>query len=83
MKLNRNARTCPNSQALIARVFGRGWTLAVGGRGRRRERADGQEVGRRGGRRSRLVDRSSAPKRVPHRTPPGASRRSGRCAGCA
>ena len=29
-----------------------------------------------------LLDRSSAPRRIPHRTPPSASRRSRRCGGC-
>jgi len=73
MTLHRNARTCPNSRRLIAaRVLGGGWTLAAAAEAagvsvptarkwvcRFREQGD-----------AGLRDRSSAPKRVPHRTPP-------------
>jgi transposase InsO family protein len=73
MTLHRNARTCPKSRRLIAdRVLGEGWTLAAVAEAAgvsvptarkwvRRFREEG-EAG--------LEDRSSAPKRVPHRTPP-------------
>ena len=73
MTLHRNARTCPNSRRLIAdRVLGGGWTLAAAAEAagvsvptarkwvcRFREQGD-----------AGLRDRSSAPKRIPHRTPP-------------
>ena len=73
MTLHRNARTCPNSRRLIAdRVLGGGWTLAAAAE------AAGVSVptARKWVRRFRelgdagLQDRSSAPKRIPHRTPP-------------
>jgi transposase InsO family protein len=73
MTLHRNARTCPNSRRLIAdRVLGGGWTLAAAAE------AAGVSVptARKWVRRFReqgdagLGDRSSAPKRIPHRTPP-------------
>ena len=73
MTLHRNARTCPNSRRLIAdRVLGGGWTLAAAAE------AAGVSVptARKWVRRFRelgdagLRDRSSAPKRIPHRTPP-------------
>src|SRR4051812_5965168 len=71
MKLHANARTCPNSRRLIVDRVCAGWSLAeaaeAAGVSERtaakwlaRWRAEG-EAG--------LVDRSSAPKRVPHRTP--------------
>ena len=45
MRLHGNARTCLHSRRLIVeRVLEQGWTLAAGGRGRRRERAHGLEV---------------------------------------
>ena len=71
MKLHGNARTCPKSRRLIAeRVLAQGWSLteaaeAAGVSDRtaakwvRRFRDAGE-----GG----LLDRSSAPKRIPHRT---------------
>jgi hypothetical protein len=41
MELHRNAATCPNSRALIARrVLEDGWTRTAAARGRRRERHD-------------------------------------------
>jgi transposase InsO family protein len=73
MTLHRNARTCPNSRRLIAeRVLVEGWTLTAAAEAAgvsvptarkwvRRFRDEG-EAG--------LGDRSSAPKRIPHRTPP-------------
>jgi transposase InsO family protein len=71
MKLHANARTCPNSRRLIVDRVEAGWSLAeaaeAAGVSERtaakwlaRWRAEGE-----GG----LVDRSSAPKRVPGRTP--------------
>jgi transposase InsO family protein len=73
MTLHRNARTCPNSRRLIAeRVLVEGWTLTAAAE------AAGVSVptARKWVRRFRdegdagLGDRSSAPKRIPHRTPP-------------
>jgi len=73
MKIHANAKTCVNSRRLlVGRVEKEGWPLmkaaeAAGISGRTaskwlaRYRAEG-EVG--------LADRSSAPKRIPHRTPP-------------
>jgi transposase InsO family protein len=72
MRLHRNARTCPKSrELLVCRVLDEGWPLteaaAAAGVSERtarkwvaRFRAEG-EAG--------LQDRSSAPKRIPHRTP--------------
>src|SRR3954452_1323953 len=72
MKLHRNARTCPNSRKLLVdRVLADSWSLAeaaaAAGVSERtaskwvaRFRAEGE---------SGLADRSSAPKRIPHRTP--------------
>src|SRR4051794_4723883 len=73
MKLHGNARTCPKSRKLLVeRIESRSWSLAAAAeaagvsertayRWLTRWRAEG-EVG--------LLDRSSAPKRIPHRTPP-------------
>jgi transposase InsO family protein len=72
MKLHANARTCPNSRKLLVkRVEEKGWSLipaaeaaGISDRSARkwlgRWRAEG-EAG--------LADRSSAPRRIPHRTP--------------
>src|SRR5438105_2925312 len=72
MKLHGNARTCPKSRELIAkRVLEEDWSLAAAAAAAgvsevtarkwvRRFRAEGI-----GG----LLDRSSAPRRIPHRTP--------------
>ena len=71
MQLHANARTCPKSRRLIVARIESGWSLAeaaaAAGVSERtvskwlaRWRAEG-EAG--------LLDRSSAPKRVPHRTP--------------
>ena len=71
MKLHANARTCPKSRRLMVERVLAGWSLAeaaeAAGVSERtaakwlaRWRAEG-EAG--------LVDRSSAPRRVPHRTP--------------
>jgi transposase len=72
MKLHANARTCPKSRRLLVdRVFEQGWSvteaaMAAGVSDRtvyrwlRRFREEGE-----GG----LVDRCSAPRRIPHKTP--------------
>ena len=71
MKLHANARTCPHSRRLAVRRLEQGWTLRCAAESagvsvrtvskwRRRYREEG-ELG--------LLDRSSAPVRVPHRTP--------------
>ena len=71
MKLHANARTCPNSRRLLVERIEAGWSLAeaaaaagvsdrTAAKWRARWRAEGV-VG--------LLDRSSAPRRVPHRTP--------------
>jgi transposase len=74
MKLHGNARTCPNGRKLlVCRILGERWSLAeaaaaavVSERSARkwvgRFEADG-EAG--------LQDRSSAPRRIPHRTSAG------------
>jgi transposase len=72
MKLHGNARTCPHSRSLIVgRVEEEGWSLAraaaaagVSERTAAKWLARWRAEGERG-----LVDRSSAPKRIPHRTP--------------
>jgi transposase InsO family protein len=73
MKLHANARTCPNSRALIVeRVLEGGWSLTaaaeaagVSERTARKWVARFRAEGAAG-----LVDRSSAPHRRPRRTPP-------------
>jgi transposase InsO family protein len=72
MKLHGNARTCPKSRELIARrVVEEGWSLMAAAEAAGvsevtarkwvgRFRAEGLEG---------LLDRSSAPRRIPHRTP--------------
>lgn len=72
MKLHRNARTCPNSRKLLVeRVLEQGWSLTeaavaagVSERTARKWVARFRAEGEAG-----LLDRSSAPKRIPHRTP--------------
>ena len=72
MKLHGNARTCPKSRALIARrVLEEDWSLAAAAAAAgvseptaRKWVKRFQAEGPRG-----LVDRSSAPRRVPRRTP--------------
>jgi len=72
MKLHANARTCPHSRALaMRRIERKGWTLSEAAEAAgisvrtiskwRRRYLDEGEQG--------LNDRSSAPKRIPHRTP--------------
>jgi transposase InsO family protein len=73
MKLHANARSCPNSRALmVERVLARGWRLAaaaeaagVSERTARKWVARFRAEGAAG-----LFDRSSAPRRCPRRTPP-------------
>jgi hypothetical protein len=57
MNLHANARTCPNSRRLLVDRFGAGWSHGACWR-----------VGVRRVRRG-LVARSSAPRRIPHKTP--------------
>jgi transposase InsO family protein len=72
MKLHGNARTCPNSRRLLVdRVCDRSWSVTAaaqaGGVSERtayRWLARWREQGAEG-----LMDRSSTPKRIPHRTP--------------
>ncbi len=72
MKLHANARTCPNSRRLlVTRIEDRDWSLTeaaaaagVSERSARKWLARWRAEGPRG-----LEDRSSAPKRIPHRTP--------------
>jgi len=72
MKLHGNARTCPNSRRLLVdRVCDQSWSVAaaaqaagISERTAYRWMARWREQGAEG-----LMDRSSAPKRIPHRTP--------------
>jgi transposase InsO family protein len=72
MKLHANARTCPNSRRLLVhRLEEEGWSLTeaaeaagVSERSAAKWLARWRAEGPRG-----LADRSSAPKRIPHRTP--------------
>jgi len=73
MKLHGNARTCPKSRRLLVeRIESRSWTLAAAAeaagvsertacRWLKRRREEGEQG---------LLDRSSAPSSIPHRTPP-------------
>jgi transposase len=72
MKLHGNARTCLHSRRLIVeRVLAQGWTLAQAAEAAGVSvRTVSKWLARfRGGGSDGLVDRSSAPRRVPHRTP--------------
>jgi transposase InsO family protein len=72
MKIHANARTCPKSRRLLVRrIEEEGWSLmaaaeaaGISERSARKWRARWRADGERG-----LLDRSSAPKRIPHRTP--------------
>ncbi len=72
MKLHANARTCPNSRRLLVhRIEEEGWSLmaaaeaaGISERSARKWRDRWREEGEAG-----LLDRSSAPKQIPHRTP--------------
>ena len=72
MKLHANARTCPNSRRLLVERVAAGWSVmeAAGAAGitdrtARRWLARWRAEGSAG-----LLDRSSAPGRIPHKTPP-------------
>ena len=70
MKLHANARTCPNSRALIAaRVLEQGWSLAAAAEAAGVSVPTGRKWVRRRQRGESLEDRSSAPRRVHNRTP--------------
>lgn len=72
MKLHANARTCPNSRRLLVeRVEEEGWSLkaaaeaaGISERSARKWLGRWRAEGEKG-----LLDRSSAPQRIPHRTP--------------
>ena len=71
MKLHANARTCPNSRQLLVDRVGAGWSVmeaaeaaGITDRTARRWLARWRADGARG-----LLDRSSAPRRIPHKTP--------------
>jgi len=72
MKLHANARTCPKSRRLLVDRIEAGWSVmeaaeaaGITDRTARRWMARWRADGPAG-----LVDRSSAPRRIPHRTPP-------------
>src|SRR6476659_2516660 len=72
MKLHANARSCPRSRRLLVDRVGAGWSVmeaaaaaGITARTARRWLARWRAEGPIG-----LLDRSSAPKRIPHKTPP-------------
>src|SRR3954452_17598040 len=72
MNLHRNARTCPISRKLLVERIEAGWSLmeaaaaaGISDRSARRWLKRWREEGESG-----LVDRSSAPHRIPHKTAP-------------
>src|SRR3954465_1733972 len=72
MKLHGNARTCPKSRKLLVERIEDGWALmeaaaaaGISDRSARRWMKRWREEGEPG-----LLDRSSAPHRIPHKTPP-------------
>jgi transposase InsO family protein len=70
MKLHANARTCPKSRALIARrVLEEGWALAAAAEAAGVSVVTARKWVRRAAAGESLEDRSSAPGRVPSRTP--------------
>lgn len=72
MRIHANARTCPNSRKLLVmRVEGEGWSLVAAAEAAGiSERSARKWLGRwRAEGETGLLDRSSAPKRIPHRTP--------------
>ena len=70
MKLHANARTCPNGRALIAeRVLVEGWSLAAAAEAAGVSGPTARKWVRRAAAGESLQDRSSAPRRVPSRTP--------------
>jgi transposase InsO family protein len=69
MKLHGNARTCPNSRALIAaRVIDDGWSLRSAAEAAGVSEPTARKWVRRAAAGESLEDRSSAPRRIPHRT---------------
>src|SRR6188472_2089706 len=73
MKIHANARTCPNSRKLLVRrIEEEGWSLMAAAEAAGiSERSARKWLGRwRAQGEGGLHDRSSAPKRIPHRTPP-------------
>jgi DNA-directed RNA polymerase specialized sigma24 family protein len=73
MRLHRNARTCPASRRLLVdRVVVEGWSIArAAAAAGISQRSASKWLSRfrlEGG--AGLLDRSSAPRRVPHKTPP-------------
>jgi transposase len=72
MKLHANARSCPNSRALIARrVLVEGWALAAAAEAAGVSVVTARKWVRRAAAGESLEDRSSAPKRVPLRVSRG------------
>ena len=70
MKLHANARSCPKSRALIARrVLEQGWSLAAAAEAAGVSGPTARKWVRRAAAGESLEDRSSAPRRVPSRTP--------------
>jgi transcriptional regulator with XRE-family HTH domain len=71
MKLHGDAKTCPHSRRLLVERLERGWTLmeAAKAAGVSTRTASKWRARWRSERDAGLLDRSSAPKRVPHRTP--------------
>jgi transposase InsO family protein len=70
MKLHRNARTCPNSRALIARrVLEQGWSLAAAAEAAGVSEPTARKWVRRARAGESLEDRSSRPLRSPARLP--------------
>ena len=70
MTLHRNARTCPSSRRLIAqRVLEEGWTLTAAAEAAGVSVPTARKWVRRSSRGQSLEDRSSAPRRIPGRTP--------------
>jgi transposase InsO family protein len=70
MKLHANARTCPTSRALIARrVLDDGWSLRSAAEAAGVSEPTARKWVRRAAAGESLRDRSSAPARIPHRTP--------------
>src|SRR3954454_6465355 len=72
MNLHANARTCPNSRRLLVERIEAGWSVmeaaeaaGITDRTARRWMKRWREEGAAG-----LLDRSSAPHRIPHKTPP-------------
>jgi transposase InsO family protein len=70
MKLHANARTCPNGRALIAtRVLDEGWSLRAAAEAAGVSEPTARKWVRRAAAGEPLRDRSSAPRRIPHRVP--------------